>query len=387
MMGQKAVKPVNLSRWISLLDDYHITNLQFDAVLRGVLCSGLSPTSPEVVTALDEWPGAAYLQTESGLTEVVLVYQVPEVPRRVPWLHVGLFAATLMTTLAAGALMAGRDPFGTQVLTFGVIIIPYPSKVDWQVLLLGAPFSLPFLGILMAHEMGHYIAAVAHRVRVTLPYFIPFPPYFSIIGTVGAFIRLKSPMVRRVVLFDVGSSGPIASFVLSIPLLAVGLRLSEPIAGDVSLATPFAIEFVGQTVWLGNSLSTHLLASLFAPGFGGESLILLHPFALVGWLGLFVTALNLLPLGQLDGGHILYALIPEHHGAVAKTFLVVLIPLGFVWWGWWAWAFVVLFVNRGRVNHPSVIQHEKTIGRGRQLLGWALIAMFFFTFVPIPLEL
>ena len=387
MMGQKVVKPVNLGRWISLLDEYHVTTLQFDAVLRGILRPGLSPVSPEVVAALDEWPAAAYLQSESGLTEVVLVYQALEVPKRFPWLHAGLFAATLMTTLAAGALMVGRDPFGTEVLIFGEIVIPYPSEIDWQVLVLGAPFALPFLGILMAHEMGHYIAAVAHRVRVTLPYFVPFPPYFSIIGTVGAFIRLKSPMVRRVVLFDVGSSGPIASFVLSVPLLAIGLGLSEPIAGDVSLATPFAIEFVGQKVWLGNSPSVHLLAALFAPGAVGESLILLHPFALVGWLGLFVTALNLLPLGQLDGGHILYALIPEHHRVVAKIFLFMLLPLGFMWWGWWAWAFVVLFVNRGRVGHPNVIQHEKTIGRGRQILGWAVIAMFFLTFVPIPLEL
>ena len=387
MMGEKVVKPVNLGRWISLLDEYHVTSLQFDAILRGVLRPGLSPASPEVVAALDEWPEAAYLQSENGSTEVVLVYQAREVPKRVPWLQVGLFVATLMTTLAAGALMAGRDPLGTEVLTFGGVVIPYPSGIDWQVLFLGAPFALPFLGILLAHEMGHYAAAVAHRVRVTLPYFIPFPPYFSIIGTVGAFIRLKSPMVRRVVLFDVGSSGPMASFVLSAPLFAVGLGLSEPVAGDVSLATPFAINFVGQTVWLGNSPGTHLLAALFAPGSVGESLILLHPFALVGWLGLFVTALNLLPLGQLDGGHILYALIPKRHGTVAKTFLFVLIPLGFIWWGWWAWAFLVLFINKGQVNHPKVVQPEKTIDRGRRFLGWAMIAMFFLTFVPVPLEL
>ena len=114
---------------------------------------------------------------------------------------------------------------------------------------------------------------------------------------------------------------------------------------------------------------------------------MLHPLALVGWLGLFVTALNLLPLGQLDGGHILYALFPRGHGLAAWAFFLTLIPLGFVWWGWWAWAAVVLVVNRGRVGHPTVIQHEQTIGPLRRGLGWALIVIFLLTFVTVPVQL
>jgi membrane-associated protease RseP (regulator of RpoE activity) len=235
--------------------------------------------------------------------------------------------------------------------------------------------------------MGHYFAARTHRVRASLPYFIPFPPYFSIIGTVGAFIRLRGPTVRRAILFDVGAAGPIASFAVSVPLLAVGLALSRPVPGEASLATPFVIEFVGQSVGLGNGPLTHLLASLLAPGVVGETLIHLHPLALVGWLGLFVTALNLLPFGQLDGGHILYALAPERHRVAARAFYLCLVPLGLLWWGWWAWGILVMLVNRGTVEHAEVIQPEEGIGPLRRVLAWLLIAMFFLTLVPVPLRL
>src|SRR5690606_29984372 len=126
----------------------------------------------------------AHLQMEDGVTHVVLVWESRREPRRWPWLHACLFLATLVTTLAAGALMAGFDPFGTELLVVGRVVIPYPSGIDWPVLFLGAPFAVPFLGVLLAHEMGHWAAARAHRVRASLPYFIPFPPYFSIIGTI-----------------------------------------------------------------------------------------------------------------------------------------------------------------------------------------------------------
>lgn len=387
MAGPKGVKPADPTAWIPLLAEYRLTALAFDNVLQGTLLPHLDAGSPEVREALSSWPAPAYLESKDGATHVVLVYQAREEPRRWPWMHVALFALTLLTTLAAGALMTGADPFGTEVLWIGELSIPYPSQVDWRVLALGAPFALPFLGVLLAHEMGHYTAARIHRVRVTLPYFIPFPPYFSIIGTIGAFIRLLGPMVRRATLFDVGASGPLASFLVSLPLLALGFTMSEPIPGGVSMVSPFAIQFVGQTVWLGNGVGTHLLATWLAPAPVGEALLLLHPLALVGWLGLFVTALNLLPLGQLDGGHILYALAPARHAPAARAFLLCLIPLGFLWWGWWAWALVVLLINRGRVTHPTVLQQEPSIGRFRRVLGWILIAMFFVTFVPVPLHL
>ena len=386
-MGQKAVKPLDPTPWIPLLAEYRLTALAVDTLLEGTLRPELTSETPEVVAAIAYWPEPVYLQHEDGVTNVVLVYQSREVAEPLPWMHVALCLATLLTTLGAGALMAGLDPFSTRVLELGDTEIPYPSKIDWPDLLRGAPFALPFMGVLLAHEMAHYVAARAHRVRASLPYFIPFPPYFSIIGTIGAFIRLRGPTVRRAALFDVGSSGPLASFVVSIPLLAVGLSLSRQVPGDVSLVTPFAIQFAGQTVWLGNGLVTHAMAVLFGPGLVGEALISLHPLALVGWLGLFVTALNLLPLGQLDGGHILYALAPERHRLAARAFFVCLIPMGLMWWGWWAWAVLVLLVNRGRVEHPTVLQRQAGIGPVRRGLGWALIAIVFLTMIPVPLRL
>lgn len=386
MGGQRAVKP-DPGVWLPLLEDYHLTSLPYDTVLQGTLSADLDAGSPEVVQALAEWSAPAYLHRDRTGTKLVLVYQAREEPGRSRWPHALLLVATLVTTLGSGALMLGLDPFGTSVFEIGQMEILYPSRLRPRVLWLGAPFALPFLGVLLAHEMGHYFAARAHGVRASLPYFIPFPPYLSVIGTIGAFIRLRSPAVRRSVLFDIGAAGPLASFLVSVPLLAVGLRLSHTLPGQATLASPFVIHFSGQPVWLGNGLVTHLLASLFGPGPIGESLISLHPIALVGWLGLFVTALNLLPLGQLDGGHILYALSPKRHLLAARGFVIALIPLGLAWSGWWVWAAVVLALHRGRVGHPSVIQQGPGIGSRRSLLGWLLIGMFFLTFVPVPIRL
>jgi hypothetical protein len=386
MAGKKAVKP-DPSIWLPLLDEYRLTSLPHDTVLEGTLRPDLSASSDEVVGALECWPAAAYLQREDDLTYIVLVYQIKEEVADSRWIHVGLLLATIMTTLGSGALMAGLDPFRTRVASFWEVGLPYPTGIRWGDLWMGASFAIPFLGVLMAHEMGHYVAARVHRVRASLPYFIPFPPYFSVIGTVGAFIRLRGPIVQRTVLFDIGSAGPFASFVLSLPLLVLGLALSEVVPGETDLGSPFVIYFLEQPVWLGNGVLTHALASLFGPGAVGEAPILLHPLALVGWLGLFVTTLNLLPLGQLDGGHVLYALDPRRHVRAARLFLVALVPLGLLWWGWWAWAGIVLFLHRGRVAHPRVVQDRAEIGTVRRVLGWILIAMFLATFVPVPIRL
>ena len=386
MALRKAGKP-DPGMWLPLLADYELTSLSNDVLLEGTLREGLTASSPEVLVALEEWPATAYLRHEDEQTNVALVYHATDERGRGPWIHIALFAATMVTTMASGALMVGLDPFDTEVLRLGEMAIPYPSGLNLRALFVGIPFAFPFLGVLLAHEMGHYFAARKHRVRATLPYFIPFPPYLSIIGTVGAFIRLKGPTIRRSVLFDVGAAGPLASFAVSLPLLAYGLRLSEVVPGRATLATPFVIQFAGQPVWLGNGAVTHVMATVFAPTGFGDAPILLHPLALVGWLGLFVTALNLLPLGQLDGGHILYALAPKHQGRAAKVFMAALLPLGFLWWGWWAWALLVAVLHRGSVSHPTVVQPEKSIGTLRIRVGLALIVIFFLTFVPVPLDL
>lgn len=386
MGGQKGVK-VDLRLWLPLLSEYQVHALRQDTLLAGRLRPELSAGSPEVVEAIAEWPAEAHLEQDDEGTRVVLVYQLSDDPVSWPLVHVALLLLTAITTFGSGALMAGVDPFGTRLFDVGRISLPYPTGLNFDRLWLGASFALPFLGVLMTHEMGHYFAARRHRVRASLPYFIPFPPYLSVIGTLGAFIRLKGPTVRRSILFDIGASGPVASFLVSVPLFIVGLGMSEVVPGRHSVLSPFLIQFTGQSVWLGNGLLTHVLTNTFGPVGIGEGLILLHPLALAGWLGLFVTALNLLPMGQLDGGHILYALFPVGHVAIARAFLIVLIPLGLAWWGWWGWGLLVLAVHRGRVAHPSVFLPEPQLSPGREALGWLLFLAFVLTLTPVPIQL
>ena len=386
MALRKAVKP-DLDLWLPLLSEYKLTSLPHDMLLEGTLREDLTEASPEVQAMLQAWPASAHLKHEGDRTQVALVYHATDERGRGPWVHLALFAATMVTTLAAGALMVGVDPLATHVFRLGEMEIPYPTRVNLTELVLGASFALPFMGVLLAHEMGHYVAARVNRVRATLPYFIPFPPYFSIIGTVGAFIRLKGPTIRRAILFDVGAAGPLVSFALSLPLLAIGLALSQVAPGRATMETPFVIQFAGQPLWLGNGAIIHVLATWLAPGVLGETPILLHPLAFAGWLGLFVTALNLLPFGQLDGGHIVYALLPKYQGKAARLFMVALFPLGFLWWGWWAWVLLIVVLHRGRIDHPTVVQPEESIGRARRSLGWLLVAIFFLTFVPVPLNI
>jgi len=384
MTGEIRVKENPLGPWLPLLEEYELSTVPGELILRGRLRHGMGPASPEVEAALGDWSGTAHLHGDEAGVELVLVLPEDEDEGR-PWLHAVLLGCTILTTLAAGALMEGMDPFHTRVARLGGVLVPYPTGIDLATLRLGIPFALPFLGVLLAHEMGHYAAARRHRIRASLPYFIPFPPYFSIIGTMGAFIRLRGATIRRTQLFDVGASGPVVSFVLSLPLLAWGLSLSSSVSGPASLASPFVVEFAGQAVWLGNGPLVHLLAVAFGPEGLGRDPVLLHPVAFAGWLGLFVTALNLLPLGQLDGGHVLYALFGDVQARTARLFLLALLPLGLLWWGWWAWAALIWVLHRGRLRHPSVIQPQVRLRRRRRLLGWALIVIFFLTFVPVPL--
>ncbi len=382
-MGVKADPTV----WLPLLDEHRLTALAHDTVMEGTLRPDLTPEHPEVVEQLDAWPGRAYLNDVDGRVEVLLVYQPKDEPRSIPWLPALLFLATLVTTLGSGAMLQGVDPFATAFFEWGSLRLPYPTSIDFAALERGLPFAIPFLVVLLLHEFGHYLAARWHGVRASLPYFIPFPPYYSVIGTMGAFLRLRGPSVKRRVLFDIGASGPLASFVASVPLFVYGLTQSRVIPGSASAATPFLVLFFDQPVWLGSGLGTSALAAAAGVDAFGSDPILLHPLALVGWLGLFVTALNLLPLGQLDGGHILYAQRGHGQERLARLFLGALLLLGFAWKGWWVWAVLVLVIHRGGVGHPPLLQPEPELDRVRNGLAWALIAIFLSCFVPVPIRL
>lgn len=382
---RERVKP-DVGPWLPLFERYEIATLPHDTVVKGLLRAGLDVDSPEVRAALARSGAPAHFQRVDEGTELAIV--VPgDPPRERLWLHLVLFAATLLTTLASGALLAGTDPFHTRVGSIGGVLLPYPTRLEWGRLAVGSTFAFPFMGVLLAHEMGHWVAARRHRIRATLPFFMPVPPYLSIIGTVGAFIRMRGATIRRSHLFDVGAAGPVASLLASVPLLALGLAWSHPVPGRAALSTPFVIDFAGQPVWLGNSLLTQGIAVVFAPGAPGTDPLLLHPLAFAGWLGLFVTALNLMPLGQLDGGHVLYALHGGAQRRAARLFLLGLLPLGLLWWGWWVWALLVAALHRGRRGGARVVLPEDPVRGARRALGWLLVLVFFLSFVPVPLHL
>ena len=320
-------------------------------------------------------------------TDLVAVRREGPLPPERPFLHLFLFLAAFASAVVAGGFLAGTDVLDTVFTEIGGSWLPVPTRFRIAEMGAGLPFAIAFIGILLGHELGHYFTARRHGVPVSLPYFIPFPPYFSLVGTLGAFIRLRAPMIRRSVLFDIGVAGPLASFVLSVPVLVAGLRLSEVIPTADAGLYPFLIRFLGEPVRIGSSAVLHSAAFLAVPGFESGFTVLLHPLAFAGWLGIFVTALNLIPLGQLDGGHILYAIAGPRQRAFGMAFVALLLPLGFVWWGWWLWGVVALILGRGKVAHPPVLMEEVPLGTVRRVLGWAAVALFVLSFSPAPLRL
>jgi membrane-associated protease RseP (regulator of RpoE activity) len=281
-------------------------------------------------------------------------------PRRVGSslrLHLLLFLLTFLTTTMAGAMHVGVDPLS-----------------DPLGMVQGLPFSATLMLILLCHELGHYTLAALHDVPATLPYFIPGPPF--LVGTFGAFIKMHGMPRSRRALFDVGAAGPRAGFLVAVPAVILGLHWSE-------------VRPIGSSIDGGLSLGNSLLFSALSSSILGvnpdDVTILLHPVALAGWFGIFVTFLNLLPVGQLDGGHVVYALFGRAHRRIARFFFVVVLGLGFLGWqGWFLWALMLGFVLR--VDHPDTIDHDTPLDPFRKFAAWCTIGMFVLTFMPVPLS-
>lgn len=282
-----------------------------------------------------------------------------EARRRSPYrLHFILFILTIMTTLTAGAFLTGANPF--------------QNPAD---LLKGVPFSFTLMAILLTHEMGHYLTARHYGVPATLPYFIPAPPIPGtlMIGTFGAFIRMQAPIFQRAAILEIGAAGPIAGFVVAIAATVVGLRLSE-IVPPVS----------ETSIRLGEPLVFTFLSHLMMDVPEGMDL-LLHPVAFAAWIGLFVTALNLIPIGQLDGGHVTYALFKERHTAISIAMVGGLLYMGYIGWpGWYLWAVLVTILG---VRHPPMTDPEAQLAPRQKLIGWLSLIIFVLTFMPNPFML
>jgi len=255
-------------------------------------------------------------------------------------------------------MMAGADPFA-----------------DPAALLEGAPFSAALLLILGAHEFSHYITSHRHGVRASLPMFIPAP---TLAGTFGAIIRIESPIPDRRSLLEIGIAGPLAGFLVALPLAVVGLKLSRVV---VQSAVTTAQAGGSMGVGLGNSLLFTLLERLVLGTLPQSASLVLHPVAFAAWIGLFVTAINLLPVGQLDGGHVLYALAGRRQERISRAVLLVLAPLGFLWWGWFLWGGMLLLMGP---RHPPVLAEDSPLGPRERALGVIAAALLVLTLAPAP---
>lgn len=304
------------------------------------------------------------------------------------FLHIGLFLVTLFTTTLAGA---------EWIKGFG-------GRYEFYELSVGLPYSLSILFVLSLHEFGHYFAAKIHGVKATLPFFIPFPSIegFLNFGTLGAVIKTRTPIQSKKVLFDVGVAGPIAGFVASVGLIIYGFTHLPGVEYILSIHPDYftpssnvnviGLEF-GDTILFASLREIFAPANTFIPPMNE---IYHYPYLCVGWFGLFVTAMNLLPVGQLDGGHITYAMFGEKiQTTVASITMIILITLGlggfisifaeanipFVWSGWLLWSAVLFFIIK--VKHPPIYDYAQ-LSSGRRWVGYFSYFILIVSFSPSP---
>ncbi len=312
--------------------------------------------------------------------------------KRKSWVNVVLFLATFLSMLFAGVFNSYAGPITSDLTVLWTHIKPE----------LGSAFAFTFslLGILTAHEFGHYFMARYHKTKVTLPYFIPFP--LSPFGTMGAFISLQEPPKNKRSLLDIGIAGPLAGLVVAIPVLIYGLALSpvEPLPQPLPSGEIFfegnsilylGLKYIVHGQWLPDPASfrglhpviywiRYFFTGLPLPRGGVD--VSIHPVAWAGWAGLLVTALNLIPVGQLDGGHLIYGLLGDHAKKLWTFILALLVVMGFVWSGWWLWAFLILIF--GRVQAEPLDQITE-LDPKRKVLARIGLIIFFLVFTPVPL--
>ena len=326
---------------------------------------------------------------EGQLQLVFIVPALPEVKKRAPVLNIILFILTVLSVMLAGATPEG----------------PLPTDFSGQMLALfksiftGWPFALALMGILLAHEFGHYLMSRYHKTAATLPFFIPLP--FSPLGTMGAFIQMQTIPKNKRILFDIGVAGPLAGMVVALPVLLLGLSLSKlgPVVADPNgfiegnsllyLIAKFAVFgklLPAPATTNGMSIFVYWLRYFFtgAPLPIGGTDVFIHPVAFAGWAGLLVTALNLVPAGTLDGGHITYSLFGANVRKAFPFLVAILAVLGIFWNGWWIWVLLLLWL--GRVYAEPLDQITELDPR-RRALGWFAIVLFILVFTPVPMVL
>jgi membrane-associated protease RseP (regulator of RpoE activity) len=277
-----------------------------------------------------------------------------------------LFLLTLVFTLVVGiqyhiSYYSITLPAGSGFFTF---LWRHPAAWLW-----GFAYSFSLLGILLVHELGHFFACRFHHIEATLPFFIPAP---TLIGTFGAFIKIKSPFPSKKALFDVGLAGPLAGFLVALPIIFIGISHSQIVQKEA----------LQGGIAMGEPLIFKLIAWLVIGSISGQHTLLVHPMAFAGWFGLLATAFNLFPIGQLDGGHILYALIGKKSYYAGIASIIVILLLGIKYWqGWLFWALTITLIG---LRHPPIFADEK-IDLKRKILAAIAMLIFLVSFTPAPL--
>ncbi len=269
-----------------------------------------------------------------------------------PLVNLILFCFTVASTLLAGALLENGNP------------ILYSE--DW---LLGIPFSFTLLSIIGLHELGHYIMCRYHKVDATLPYFIPAP---TIIGTLGAVIKIRSPITSNKALFDIGAAGPIAGFLVALPAIFIGLNMSEVReaalnTGHITFGDPLIMK-----------IAIKMVLGEIPEGFS----VYISSIGFAGWVGLLVTAFNLLPIGQLDGGHIAYSLLGRKQAWLGYSIFYLLFPLSILWWGWFIWIILAMVM---KIRHPVGMTKPDELDLKRKIIGAVCLIIFALCIIPVPI--
>lgn len=288
------------------------------------------------------------------------------------WLNILLFIVTVFSTFFVGISWSISFTYAEE-LSQNQDISLLPSIVfDSRIIALSLLYAVVLMTILLGHELGHYLTCRFYRIEATLPYFIPAP---TLIGTLGAFIKIKSPITRKRQLFDIGVAGPMTGFLLSLPALVYGLSHSK-----VVLALPPSKD----TLVFGEPLLLKAIGSILFKNVTSDFDLFLHPVGFAGWVGILVTAFNLFPVGQLDGGHVAYALIGPGAKRLARFFLIMFFVMGvFFWIGWIIWALIILILG---LKHPRIVDEAERLSPARKILGIVVISIFILSFIPAPIK-
>lgn len=333
---------------------------------------------------------------ESGSQVIYLVREAEQRKIGSPVVNLVLFILTLISVILSGVIFSYQGPVAQDLPSLLLDLLLHLKD--------GVPFAISLLAILSAHEFGHYFAGRFHKTKVTLPYFIPFP--FSAFGTMGAFIQMKEIPRNRNHLLDIGLAGPIAGFIVAVPVLLIGLSLSTVSPIPLSIPEGQGLQIEGNSIiylllkyiTFGKLLPEPASMGDLSPFiywvkyvFTGRPLplggmdVMLHPVAWAGWAGILVTSLNLIPAGQLDGGHIFYVLFDRVWAKrILPVIILILAAMGLIWSGWWLWVFLILFFGRA---YAEPMDQITPLDGKRKVMGVLALILFLLVFTPVPLIL